>query len=302
MNKAPKKIKNVIYYNMIFPVWILMLFPLTWLIVLPGNFAVDSLVLLLGMYLLKIVEKKKYYKQSIVYVFIFGLLSDFIGSGFLFLTLLLGKEGTAFYEYVTEPIARNPFDNVYALLYTFLSVLISGCFIYLFNRFISFKKIEDKRHKRLFSLLLAVLTAPYFFLIPTETFFGGQTENFTNHFVWENYIYAELYLDEDEANDILKVESGDAFNHEVVNVLRDCINTANKTKNKSFDEWEYKVVFYRIGLNENKLDEILIFEENGELYFNFNSKTYVIEKEHKDVLLDGIDNVLNPPDTDEEEI
>ena len=45
-------------YNVLFPFWILLLFPQVWLIVVPGNFIIDSLVFLVSMLILKITEKK----------------------------------------------------------------------------------------------------------------------------------------------------------------------------------------------------------------------------------------------------
>lgn len=38
--------KTVRLYNIILPVWLLWIFPQVWLVVLPGNLAVDTLVLL----------------------------------------------------------------------------------------------------------------------------------------------------------------------------------------------------------------------------------------------------------------
>ena len=55
--------KNNKLYNIIFPVWMLWLFPIVWLIVIPGNFIIDSLVLLANMYVLKISNKKEFYKK-----------------------------------------------------------------------------------------------------------------------------------------------------------------------------------------------------------------------------------------------
>ena len=39
--------KPVKLYNAIFPIWILIIFPTTWLIVLPANFVIDLLVMLI---------------------------------------------------------------------------------------------------------------------------------------------------------------------------------------------------------------------------------------------------------------
>ena len=45
--------KSVTLYNVLFPIWMILLFPQMWLIVLPGNFLIDSLVLLASMAFLK---------------------------------------------------------------------------------------------------------------------------------------------------------------------------------------------------------------------------------------------------------
>ena len=39
--------------------WMILLFPQIWLIVLPGNFIIDSIVLIISMILLKIADKKQ---------------------------------------------------------------------------------------------------------------------------------------------------------------------------------------------------------------------------------------------------
>ena len=56
------KKKDVKLYNALFPFWFLLLFPQVWLIVLPGNFLIDSIVLIISMFALKMTEKKQYYK------------------------------------------------------------------------------------------------------------------------------------------------------------------------------------------------------------------------------------------------
>ncbi len=43
------KNKDIKLYNVIFPFWMILLFPSVWFIVLPGNFIIDSLVLLISM-------------------------------------------------------------------------------------------------------------------------------------------------------------------------------------------------------------------------------------------------------------
>ena len=53
------KKNGVKLYNVLFPFWMLILFPQMWWIVLPGNFVIDSAVLLISMMALKIADKKQ---------------------------------------------------------------------------------------------------------------------------------------------------------------------------------------------------------------------------------------------------
>ena len=57
--------KDVKLYNVLFPIWMLMLIPSLWLIVLPGNFLIDSLVLLIFMHCVKLEQRKVFYKKHI---------------------------------------------------------------------------------------------------------------------------------------------------------------------------------------------------------------------------------------------
>ena len=136
-------------YNVLFPVWMLVLFPAVWIVVLPGNFIIDSLVLFLGMRVLNISDKKTFYKKSIFKIFCFGLLSDLIGSTMLFLFLAL------------ELVTRG--DELYV---TIPAVLLSAAMIFVFNYFVTFKALPKEERLKL-SLTFAVITAPYTFLIPT---------------------------------------------------------------------------------------------------------------------------------------
>jgi len=58
------------------------------------------------------------------------------------------------------------------LLLTILAIAISGVCIYFFNKKISLKKIDmTERQKRIVSLIMALVTSPYLFLIPGRLFF-----------------------------------------------------------------------------------------------------------------------------------
>lgn len=143
-------------YNVLFPVWMLMMFPQMWLIVIPGNFIIDSLVLIISMYVLKISEKKQMYKSHIFKIFVFGLFADIIGTAFMLL-MVLG------FEY-----GGGMCDD---LNLTIPAVLISAVVIFLCDYFVTFRECDKKLRLKL-ALTYAIATAPYTFLIPSGWIYG----------------------------------------------------------------------------------------------------------------------------------
>jgi len=143
--------KDVRLYNVLFPLWMLLMFPVMWLIVLPGNFIIDSLVLLLGMVILKTENKKEWYKKYIWKVYAFGMISDIIGALYMLLLMFVFHVGTLGDElYLTLP-----------------ALAIATVLIFVFNYCITFRKLNKKERLTL-ALLFAVVTAPYTFLVPWE--------------------------------------------------------------------------------------------------------------------------------------
>ena len=142
---------SVRLYNVLFPFWMLLLFPQMWLIVLPGNFIIDSAVLLISLAILKIPDKKQWYKKHILKIYAFGMLSDIIGSAYMLLLMIVFEVGS---------MGDEPYLTVPALL-------ISAALIFVFNYFITFKKTEKKLRLKL-SLIFTIVTAPYTFLVPSS--------------------------------------------------------------------------------------------------------------------------------------
>ena len=150
-----KNVKRTVKLNnLLFPIWLLLLFPTVWLIVLPGNFIFDSIVLLIAMAALKITERREWYKKYILKIFIFGMLSDLIGSG-----LLVGAMYMDLYDFDVE------------LFLTIPALIISAVMIFVFNYFITFRDLE-KPLRRKMALIYAIATAPYTFAIPSKLIYG----------------------------------------------------------------------------------------------------------------------------------
>ena len=156
--------KEIKLYNVIFPVYMLWLMPPVFFVVAILNFIIDSIVVLITKKFLKIENIFANYKKIILKVWGFGFLADFIGAFFLFVMSSLFSNLDIPIRY---NIDYNPFGNIYALLITLFGILIAGILIFIFNKKICFKKIDiTEKQKFILSLVMAIVTAPYMFLLP----------------------------------------------------------------------------------------------------------------------------------------
>lgn len=152
--------REIRLYNVLFPIWMLFLWPSVWLIILPGNFIIDSLVLVIAMKALGYAGKKAVWKSAILPVWGIGFFSDLLGAGVtLGLMALLNQ--------------LAPQWNIYLIpggqLLVLPGILAAGVTIYFLNRRFSFRRTAlSLEQVRRLSLALALLTAPYTMLIPTE--------------------------------------------------------------------------------------------------------------------------------------
>ena len=150
---------------------------MTWLIVLPTNFLIDSLAVYLTLKFVKAEDVRNIYKKTILKVWGFGFLADFIGTILMFIPNLIHFDSNTefrdwWYKNMANAVSYNPFDSIYAVIWVTLSVLITAFFIYLFNLKVSFRKIDlEESIKKKLALSLAVFTSPYLFYMPTKWFF-----------------------------------------------------------------------------------------------------------------------------------
>jgi hypothetical protein len=162
---------GITLYNVIFPVWFLLLFPLSWLIILPANLLIDSLVLILSLKTFK-QPIKAAWKRAILPVWAFGFLADITGAGLLLLTQVVDSDSAVFrwlYENVFNYVAFNPFRSIWSVLVVLVAIAVSGILIYFLNYKVSFKKLEiENNQKKKLAVALAVFTAPWVMLIPSS--------------------------------------------------------------------------------------------------------------------------------------
>lgn len=268
-------------YNVIFPVWMLVLVPMTWVVVLPANFIIDSAVVLIGLRLLKAESVLRTYKSVILKVWALGFAADIIGCVLLFLSQI--GNGEAWYEYIQGPVAYNPLDNIFALLYVLIAVAVSGALIYFFNMRVSLKRTElEHAKKRALSLALAVLTAPYIFLVPLGLIPGSgmsfdSSELFTNHIV--SQYKTSLFILRGEDGD--RIDYGDAEKeyYLVSYTLREAVNTADKARSGDVPDREpdYTLDFYDSSPDEGAAGSEVVYmwlEEGDRVFFRHSGRFY----------------------------
>lgn len=167
--------KEVKLYNIIFPIWLLIFFPPIIFITLAGNFVIDSLVILACVSIFKLAinseERKSFYKNSIIKVWLFGFLADIIGAAILFILGIWGEYFGLSYELVSA-IDFDPFSNPLAVMVIVFAMLVSALFIFLYNYKITFRElIKDNSVRFKVALTIAIVTMPWTFLLPTKWFY-----------------------------------------------------------------------------------------------------------------------------------
>lgn len=158
-------------YNVIFPIWMLYLFPQMWLIALPGNLLIDCVVLLITLTVLKHTEKFTVMKQLWWKLWLLGFAADFVGIAALlpavFIPELLGGSAALWWNDHLTPILYNAFKTPAAFLWTLAAVALSGVCIYLFDRrAMRGCQLLTERQRHVIALTMAIATAPWTFFIP----------------------------------------------------------------------------------------------------------------------------------------
>ena len=148
--------------------------------------------------------------------------------------------------------------------------------------------------------MLAILTAPYFFLYPTAEFYGSESDYFTNHIIWSEYTGAEVYV-EGENSDTDIMENGKFHKYKLPNLIKYGMNTAEKTNSVPDSIQNFTVVFYTSSQTPKKFTPIELSYNGKNFYFEWNGNNYVIDDESSATIIDEINVVLNGEKETEEE-
>ncbi|MGM9607505.1 MAG: hypothetical protein ACI3XJ_08395 [Oscillospiraceae bacterium] len=147
--------KQTKLYNIILPIWLLILLPQVWLITIPGNLIIDCAVLLLALLALKHPQKKAVLKKLWWRFWLLGFAADAVGVVWMFLPAL------------AEYVISNPFKHPAAFVWTLIGVALAGVCIYFFDkRAMRSCTLLTGRQKHIIALTMAIVTAPWLFFIP----------------------------------------------------------------------------------------------------------------------------------------
>ena len=167
------KNKTVKLYNVLFPIWLLVFIPSPlWLILIPLNYLVDRMVLKWS--LKDLPEKSVLCRKHSWKICLAGFFSDFIGVLFLFgiyMALAYIDDGSPLRKVIGNVeygLGFDPFSNIFAFLIVLLAIAIAGICIYLTDKKILVKTGLDDGQAKNSALRLALITAPYLFLIPSS--------------------------------------------------------------------------------------------------------------------------------------
>ena len=154
-------------YNVIFPIWLLFLFPVTWLIALPGNLIIDCAVVFFTLLALKHADKKAVLHHAWWKIWLLGFAADLVGVLFLLPSMFLLGFLPAPWDPWLEPVMYHSFKGWLAFVLTLIAVALSGLCIYLFDRraLRSCPALDD-RQRHIVALTLAIVTAPWLFFVP----------------------------------------------------------------------------------------------------------------------------------------
>ena len=152
--------KTIRLYNILFPIWMLIWIPSwLWLILIPANLLIDGLVLYYSQKKLQS-EAPRLIRKRLWKVCPAGFRADLAGA--VLLVVIAYNAGSE----LSSALTWNPFTNFWALLLTLLAIALAGLLIYWFNRLIFRSYGIETAHG--IALRMAVLTAPYLFLLPAS--------------------------------------------------------------------------------------------------------------------------------------
>ena len=161
-------------YNILLPIWLIIFMPSwLWLLLIPANYLIDRIVLRWS--LGDMPEKGLFCRKHNWKICLAGFASDFAGAVLLFAVsqLIFGVSDNvnSFIYQAADGIMFNPFSNILSLIAVIAAIALSAACIYKLDRSILIKAGLNIEQAKKSATRLAVITAPYIYLMPSEWFY-----------------------------------------------------------------------------------------------------------------------------------
>lgn len=167
-----RKSNSVKLYNILLPLWLIIFLPsYLWLALIPLNYLIDRVVLKWS--LGDMPDKGLFCKKNTWKICLAGFLSDFVGAAIMLaISMFTGDHTEKLYD-IGHAVMFNPFSDFLGLLIVAACIALSGVCIYLFDKRILRKTGLDPEQEKRSALRLALITAPYLYLFPSELLYQG---------------------------------------------------------------------------------------------------------------------------------
>ena len=161
-------------YNILLPIWLIIFFPSwLWLLLIPANYLIDRIVLMWS--LGDMPEKGLFCRNHNWKICLAGFASDYAGAILLFalnqLMFGMNDDVNSFISKAADGLMLNPFSNVLSLVIVIAAIVLSAVCIYKLDKSILTKAGLDIDQAKKSAIKLAIITAPYVYLIPSEWFY-----------------------------------------------------------------------------------------------------------------------------------
>ena len=285
---------------MFLPIWFMLASPSMWLIVLPFDFLITTLMLWVSAKVFSAGSFRELFRRAILKLWLACFAGQLLASVFLFLSQ--GYFGEWWYEYITTPVALNPLDNPFSALFTGLGLAVAGVFTFLMDRHFAFKKLDlsDELRRKL-ALGLALLTLPTAYFLPSRMIYDPDTpvHNFTHHIVWSIQSSCDVTPGAPVRLSSVDTEAADRYSY----ILAEALNTAGRASASVDREAEFFLRFHipetdeKAGLRPDVNAE-LWFMDSGRALMRVDGQFYLADEYQTGEVLRVLEGRYEPPAND----
>lgn len=159
-------------YNILLPLWLIIFWPsYFWLILIPLNYIIDRVVLRWS--LGDRPDKGLFCRNNTWKICLAGFFSDFAGAAIMLIISLIAGEHTDKLYNIGHAVMFDPFSDFLGLLIVAACIAVSAACIYFIDKRVLRKAGLDLEQAKRSSLRLALITAPYLYLFPSQLLYQG---------------------------------------------------------------------------------------------------------------------------------